>query len=172
MTDTPIVTGEVVDVVDVPSTAMSIREDTAPSRLNAQEVSAWVPRIQMSVEDAVEMVNQRDQFMRLVMRENLDYGVIPGTGTKPTLLKPGAERLLTSYGLHPQLTDAEPPVLDWTGADHGGEPFFFYRRVCRIYRQTGPREEDRMLIAQAITEGLPIISADSVFDAYSVTRVW
>ncbi len=31
---------------------------------------------------------------------------------------------------------------------------------------------DRMLIAQAITEGLPIISADSVFDTYSVTRIW
>jgi PIN domain nuclease of toxin-antitoxin system len=31
---------------------------------------------------------------------------------------------------------------------------------------------DRMLIAQAITEGLPIIGADSVFDAYSVTRIW
>lgn len=31
---------------------------------------------------------------------------------------------------------------------------------------------DRMLIAQAITEGLPIISADSRFDAYPVTRIW
>lgn len=31
---------------------------------------------------------------------------------------------------------------------------------------------DRMLIAQALTEGLPIIGADSVFDMYSVTRVW
>ena len=31
---------------------------------------------------------------------------------------------------------------------------------------------DRMLVAQAITEGLPIISADSIFDAYPVTRIW
>lgn len=31
---------------------------------------------------------------------------------------------------------------------------------------------DRMLIAQAITEGLPIISADSILDAYPVTRIW
>ncbi len=30
---------------------------------------------------------------------------------------------------------------------------------------------DRMLIAQAITEELPIISADSILDAYPVTRV-
>ncbi|WP_427162111.1 type II toxin-antitoxin system VapC family toxin [Aliinostoc sp. HNIBRCY26] len=31
---------------------------------------------------------------------------------------------------------------------------------------------DRMLIAQAITEGIPIISADVAFDAYSVRRLW
>ena len=31
---------------------------------------------------------------------------------------------------------------------------------------------DRMLIAQNIAEGLPIISADTAFDAYGVTRLW
>lgn len=38
------------------------------------------------------------------------------------------------------------------------------------YHHRGPF--DRMLIAQAIAEGLPIISANGVFDAYAVTRVW
>ena|SRR5437868_14396005 len=31
---------------------------------------------------------------------------------------------------------------------------------------------DRLLIAQAITEQLPIVSIDAAFDAYSVTRLW
>jgi PIN domain nuclease of toxin-antitoxin system len=31
---------------------------------------------------------------------------------------------------------------------------------------------DRMLIAQAIVEGLPIISVDAAFDAYGVNRLW
>jgi PIN domain nuclease of toxin-antitoxin system len=31
---------------------------------------------------------------------------------------------------------------------------------------------DRMLIAQAITEGLKIVSVDSAFDAYGVGRIW
>ncbi len=31
---------------------------------------------------------------------------------------------------------------------------------------------DRLLIAQAMTENLPILSVDSVFDAYAVTRLW
>lgn len=31
---------------------------------------------------------------------------------------------------------------------------------------------DRMLIAQAIIESVPIISADSIFNAYPITRIW
>ena len=31
---------------------------------------------------------------------------------------------------------------------------------------------DRLLIAQAIAAGLPIISADEQFDAYEVARIW
>ena len=31
---------------------------------------------------------------------------------------------------------------------------------------------DRMLIAQAIVQQVPVVSADSVFDAYPVTRIW
>jgi PIN domain nuclease of toxin-antitoxin system len=31
---------------------------------------------------------------------------------------------------------------------------------------------DRLIIAQAMVEGIAIISGDAAFDAYSVTRVW
>jgi PIN domain nuclease of toxin-antitoxin system len=31
---------------------------------------------------------------------------------------------------------------------------------------------DRLLIAQASVESLPIISADTGFDAYGVSRIW
>ncbi|MFZ4657018.1 MAG: type II toxin-antitoxin system VapC family toxin [Caldilineaceae bacterium] len=31
---------------------------------------------------------------------------------------------------------------------------------------------DRLLIAQSIVEGVPIISIDSIFDRYSVRRLW
>jgi PIN domain nuclease of toxin-antitoxin system len=31
---------------------------------------------------------------------------------------------------------------------------------------------DRLLIAQALTEGIPIVSADGQFDAYGIVRVW
>jgi PIN domain nuclease of toxin-antitoxin system len=31
---------------------------------------------------------------------------------------------------------------------------------------------DRLLIAQAMVEQIPILSADSAFDAYSIQRLW
>ena len=31
---------------------------------------------------------------------------------------------------------------------------------------------DRMLIAQALSEGVPILSTDEVFDGYGVSRIW
>ncbi len=31
---------------------------------------------------------------------------------------------------------------------------------------------DRMLIAQATVEGIPIVSVDSMFDPYPITRLW
>lgn len=31
---------------------------------------------------------------------------------------------------------------------------------------------DRLLISQALVEGMPIVGADTVFDAYGVKRIW
>ena len=31
---------------------------------------------------------------------------------------------------------------------------------------------DRLMIAQALVEGIPIVSADAAFDAYGVARIW
>ena len=31
---------------------------------------------------------------------------------------------------------------------------------------------DRLMIAQALVEGIPIVSVDAAFDAYGVTRIW
>ncbi len=31
---------------------------------------------------------------------------------------------------------------------------------------------DRLIVAQAIVEGIPVISADSQLDAYGITRIW
>jgi len=42
------------------------------------------------------------ELMADVLKKDEDYGVIPGTGKKPTLLKPGAEKICTMFRLDPQ----------------------------------------------------------------------
>src|SRR5687768_12517619 len=86
----------------------------------------------MSIESAVERYNAVTEFVSRVLRKEIDYGVIPGT-EKRTLLKPGAEKLTTFFGLSTRFQLLER-IEDWTGADHDGEPFFYYLYRCRLYR--------------------------------------
>jgi hypothetical protein len=86
----------------------------------------------LSVQQAVERFNAVVEFVQTILREGVDYGTIPGTG-KATLLKPGAEKLTTFFGLIKrfQLLDR---VEDWSGADHDGERFFYYLYRCQLLR--------------------------------------
>jgi hypothetical protein len=130
------------EIVDEPRTAaLATRTET--------NVAVWTPTFAVAIDEAVARVDAKHQFFKRVMRQGDHYGVIPGTGTKPTLLKPGAELLLANMGLNAEFEDESPPVLDITGAEHNGEPFIWYRRRCKIYRQVGPNESERMLVGQA-----------------------
>lgn len=94
-------------------------------------MSVYMPA--MSLAEAATRYNALVEFTRGVMKSGTDFGVIPGTGTKPTLLKPGAEKLCTLFGLSPEFNLADK-TEDWTGAEHGGEPLFAYRYSCKLYR--------------------------------------
>lgn len=63
-----------------------------------QALEEYRPRIIMAAEEAAALDKSLRDMMRAVLREDVDFGVIPGTGTKPTLLKPGAEKLLQWFG--------------------------------------------------------------------------
>jgi hypothetical protein len=87
----------------------------------------------MSMEIALARRAAIVEFTRRIMVRDQDFGEIPGTN-KPTLLKPGAEKLCNFFGLEPEFT----PILedlDWTGALHGGEPFCYARYRCRLLRE-------------------------------------
>lgn len=49
--------------------------------------------------DIRKQVNLIQSVMKEVMKENIHYGLIPGCGDKPTLLKPGAEKLMMTFRL-------------------------------------------------------------------------
>lgn len=70
--------------------AMVIRE---PEQLTAKEVRAQVNLVQ--------------EVMKGVMQNGTHYGKVPGCGDKPTLLKPGAEKLASTFRLaiNPEIED-------------------------------------------------------------------
>lgn len=90
----------------------------------------------MSVEQAIGRKKQINEFIAGVMIEGEDYGKMPGdkrNDAKKVLLKPGAEKLSSIFGLTPQYVK-ETIIEDWTGRDHAGEPLFYYEYRCQLYR--------------------------------------
>jgi len=63
--------------------------------------------------DLVERLGTIKEAMNTAMERDVDYGVIPGTN-KPTLLKPGAEKLGVLFQLDMQITHEER----WGPGDH------------------------------------------------------
>lgn len=57
---------------------------------------------ELSVEQMIQQTQKIQRCMQAVMKRDEHYGVIPGTGTKPTLLKPGAEKLCLMFRLDPE----------------------------------------------------------------------
>ena len=78
------------------------------------------------VQDTLTKITQFQQLVQNQLKQNHDYGIIPGT-PKPTLLKPGAEKILMLMGLR-----SEFEIVDSTRDFEKG--FFQYQVRCKLYR--------------------------------------
>ena len=87
----------------------------------------------VAIDQAVTRFQAFVEFTKRILREGVDYGKVPGTGEKPTLLKPGAEKLAAFFGLRPHYEETEK-VLDWTGDQHGGQALFYFEYRCVLTR--------------------------------------
>lgn len=84
----------------------------------------------VSLDELRLQLRELEQFKHDIMVEGIDYGTIPGT-PKPTLLKPGAEKLSLAFGLAPTFVSANR-VEDW---ERG---FFHYEERCNLVsKRTG-----------------------------------
>ncbi len=81
----------------------------------------------LSIQAAVARYNAVVEFTQRVMKKDKDYGVIPGTGDKPTLLKPGAEKLCSLFGFAPQF-ELIASIEDF---DKG---LFYFKYRCSLFR--------------------------------------
>jgi len=72
----------------------------------------------------IQAINRFQNIVHQNLVEGQDYGVIPGT-TKPTLLKPGAEKIAKLLGLSDQYEIVDRQE-DWV------KPFFRYLIKCKL----------------------------------------
>ncbi len=80
-----------------------------------QQTAVSIPQSYMTVEDMIQQVNLIQQVMQKIMKSGEHYGVIPGCGDKPALLKPGAEKLCMTFRLSPKF---EVNVQDLPNGHH------------------------------------------------------
>lgn len=79
-------------------------------------------------------------IQRELMIPEIDYGVIPGTGSKPTLLKPGAEKLAKFHRLVPTFT--QTTIL----GDGVSTPHLRVLTVCSLHAET----DDGPIVGQGL----------------------
>lgn len=84
------------------------------------------------VQTALRRYQAVKDFIGSVLVENVDFGKVPGSD-KPVLLKPGAEKMTAFFGFNVRFILSDF-VEDWTGKDHNGEPFFYYRYRAQLWR--------------------------------------
>ena len=94
-----------------------------------------IPSFALSLPEAKSRVVLLQQFVTEFMKAGVDYGIVPGTD-KPTLLKPGAEKLCEIYGFS-KFIDIITQVEDWE------LPLFAYIiKVRLINKRTGLTEAE------------------------------
>lgn len=111
------------------STALAVAE--------RNEIKVSEPQFFMPIVDVQQAMQRRqmiEAFAKNVMVDGTDYGAIPGTGGKKTLLKPGAEKLTSFFGMIPDFTVMHS-VIDFDGTGEGnGEALIYYRVRCELHR--------------------------------------
>lgn len=67
---------------------------------------------QQAVDAVKRQMNVITTCHREIMTDGQDFGTIPGCGDKPTLLKPGAEKIIAVFGLRPLIKDIKVAHLE------------------------------------------------------------
>lgn len=119
-----------------------------------------VPMPQVAIEKMKEVIQTMQRFIQEMLVPGEDYGQIPGI-PKPTLFKPGAEKLLNYYGFY--ATEViEGKTEDWD------KPFFSYTVKVQVFnKRSGYLESE--CIGNANSREKRYLRKDGTFD-YSMVN--
>jgi hypothetical protein len=115
-----------------------LRKEDGSNELKVDPVnqhSCIVPKLTISLSEAKERIQALNEFVIQMMQEGVDYGRVE-VYSKPTLLKPGAEKLCDAFGFSKQV-DVIRRIEEWE------KVFFAYEvKVTLINKQTGMMEAE------------------------------
>lgn len=84
---------------------------------------------------AIQATMQKISTFQAVIQKSLkndhDFGVVAGAGSKPTLLKPGGEKICMMFGLNPEYEFLEK-------TENYKDGFFAYNIKCTLFKQGNP----------------------------------
>lgn len=83
-----------------------------------------------TIANTMNKIAQMQAVVQKTLKEKQDYGIVPGTN-KPTLLKPGGEKICMLFGLNPEYEFLQ------TTEDYDKE-FFSYNIRCTLFRSGQP----------------------------------
>jgi hypothetical protein len=98
--------------------------------VEANSVERFVPEFALTLMEAKERTLVLQSFVKDMMIPNVDYGIIKGC-SKPSLLKPGAEKLCEIFGFSKQI-EVLNRIEDW---DKG--LFHYEIKVTLVSKRTG-----------------------------------
>ncbi|MGL4883896.1 MAG: hypothetical protein ACRC8K_22980, partial [Waterburya sp.] len=104
-----------------------MNEAQKPGAIVAASSSEIASAYRSAIANTAQHYQTMVAFVQTQMLEGIDYGVIPGT-KKPTLLKPGSEKLCRLFSLRPSY-ELIHFVTDFD------KPLFHYHYRCTLVRQ-------------------------------------
>ena len=87
----------------------------------------------VGIEEAKSKFEMVRKYTADCLKKGVDYGSFQGVA-KPSLLKPGAEKICSLFGLTAKFKQVDK-VLNWTGEGNpDNEPFFYFEYKCELFR--------------------------------------
>lgn len=132
--------------------------------VNQQNSISLIDSVDLSV---VQATMQKVATFQAVIQKNLkqdhDYGIIAGTGSKPTLLKPGGEKICMMFGLNPEYDFLEK-------TENYKDGFFAYNIKCSLFRNGSPVSQG-IGSCNSMEKKYRYINSDSVPDGVDPSAV-
>lgn len=126
-------TGEIVEQETTTMTQNPTQQLMPQNAMLMQSAQTGMTRL--TIDGVKQMRADLQTFFTDVLAPGVDFSIPPEgkEGARPSLLKPGAEKLTWFFRLQPHFNLVNK-IEDWTGADHGGEPLFYYEYECSLVR--------------------------------------